>query len=117
MPRIELVKQQVVPSGLEATFAAANADGYFFANENDVILEVVNAGGADITVTIVTPATKGGLAVADQAVVVTAGERRHIGRFDPKIYNRATTESVDPDRVYVNFSSVTSVTIALLEVV
>lgn len=108
MARTEITYQQIARTGLEQTYAAANADGNKFSNDGRMFLHVKNGGGAPITVTIQTPGTVDDLAIADQAVVVTNAEERMIGPFPPTIYNQS-------DRmVYVDYSAVTSVTVALL---
>ena len=86
--------QQVVATGLEATQTGSldTANTYQSPNDGAVILHIINAGGSDDTVTIVANKTIGGLAVADQTVVVTAGEERFIGPFPPDIYNNSDGE-------------------------
>lgn len=116
MARTALNAQQVTDEGLEAVYTGANIDGHSIDGTGDIVLDVVNGGGTPITVTVETGLTVDGLAVADRAVVVTNGERRHIGRFPPRTYNREAVEVVDPGRVWVNFSGITSVTIAALRV-
>lgn len=109
MPRSALITQQIAPTGLEPALEAANVDGNSIDGDAKTFLEVVNGGGAPINVTIQTPATLGGLAVADQVVAVTNGERRLIGPFPKNVYNRPS----DPDagKVYIDYSDVTSVTV------
>lgn len=108
MARSEVNHQQILRTGLEQSYASANADGNKFSNDGRMFLHVKNGGGSSITVTIQTPGTVDDLAIADQAVVVTNGEERMIGPFPPTIYNQS-------DRmVYVDYSAVTSVTMAVL---
>lgn len=113
MARTTLATQALTDEGLEATYTAANADGHFFDGTGDVILHVINGSGADVDVTIQTPATQDGLAIADQVVTVTAGEERFIGPFPPRTYTRESGSDIG--KVYVDFESVTSVTIAALQ--
>lgn len=114
MARTVLAAQQIVATGLEPVYTAANADGHFFENDGNTILHVKNGSGADVDVTLQTPATQGGLAVAEQVVTVTAGEERFIGRLLPALYNRPTG-GADAGKVYVDFEAVDTVTVALLE--
>lgn len=108
MTRTSLSYQQIVRTGLEETYAAVDAsNGNQFQNDGRMFLLVKNGGGAPITVTITTPTTVDGLAVADQTVTVTNGEQRMIGPFPPNLYN---TDGY----VYVDYSSGTSVTAAVL---
>lgn len=105
-----LTPQQVVRTGLEATFSAAAGGGDVFPNTGREIVEIVNGGGSDITLTVVTPGTYLGQALADDAIVVTAGERRHVGPFPPEMYNNASGQ------VALAYSGVTTVTVAILTV-
>lgn len=105
-----LTPQQVVRTGLEATYTAAAGGGDVFPNTGREIVDIVNGGGGDITLTIVTPGTYQGQALADDAVVVTAGERRHVGPFPPEMYNNSSGQ------VALAYSGVTSVTVAILKI-
>lgn len=114
MARSALATQMVVDTGLNPVFTAANVDGHSLDGDGDVVLEVVNGGGASINVTIQTGGTLVGKAVADTVVAIAAGERRHIGRFRSDLYNQPS--GPDVGRVLVDFSAVTSVTVAALGV-
>jgi hypothetical protein len=101
--------QQVVRTGLETTYAAVDAtNGNRFINDGRMFLHVKNGHTSPITVTIATPGTVDGLAVADQAVVVTNAEERMIGPFPPGIYNDGS------GYVQITYSLGTAMTIALL---
>jgi len=108
MARTEITYQQVVRTGLEQTYAAAVADGEKFSNDGRMFLHVKNGAAAPITVTVQTPGTVDGLAVAEQVITVTNAEERMIGPFPPGIYNQSD------GMVYVDYSSVTTITKALL---
>lgn len=114
MARTALTTQKVIDAGLEAAFTAANVDGHSIDGDGDVVLEVMNGGGAPINVTIQTGGTLAGKAVADTVVAVTNGERRHIGRFRADLYNQPSGS--DAGRVLVDFSDVTTVTVAAIGV-
>lgn len=103
-----LTVQDIVQTGLEASYAAAAGGGDEIPNTGQQFLHVKNGGGSDIVVTITSTATYGGLAVADPTVTVTAGEDRFIGPFPPGVYNNSN------GRVAVAYDSVTSVTVAAL---
>lgn len=103
-----LTVQACVISGLEASFVAAAAAGNSFANDGYTFLEVVNGDSSDHVVTITTPKTYGGIALADPTVTVTAGERRHIGPFPKELFNQSD------GAVLVNYDGVTSVTVAAI---
>lgn len=104
----ELTVQNISITGLEATFASAAGGGDTFKNDGRTFFEVNNGSGGDITLTFTTPGTVQGVAIADPTVVVTAGERRHIGPFDPSIFNNSS------GLVAVGYSGVTSLTVAAI---
>ena len=114
MARTALTKQAIVQAGLSPSYAAANVDGHSFEGSGRVFLHVKNTNVAARTVTIQTPATVAGLAVAEQPVEVpaTSGDAM-IGPFDPHAFNRPV-DGADAGKVYVDFSAVVDVTVALL---
>lgn len=114
MARTALTPVQMVDEGAVAAFTAANVDGHSIPGGGDVRLLVTNAAGAPINVTIQTPATEDGLAVAEQIVSVTNGTTKAIGPFRSTTYDRASG-GTDPGLVYVDFSAVTSITVLALE--
>lgn len=104
-----LTEQQILVTGLEATYAAAAALGDSFSNTGKQYLHVKNGGGSPITVTIDDPnsvSPTGATAFnADVAVVVTNAEERLIGPFPTSRFSST---------VAVSYSAVTSVTVAVL---
>jgi hypothetical protein len=113
MARTDLTVQEIVKSGLEPSYTSASADGHAVANNGRTFLHVKNGGGSPITVTIQTSTTIEGLAVADQTVSVPASEERLIGPFSTHFEQPS---GADKGKVYVDFSDVTSVTVAALRV-
>src|SRR5687767_2011294 len=111
MPRSALAVQQVERAGLTPAFTAANVDGHSSANTGKEALYVTNGSGGSINVTVVTPGTVDGLAVADRVIAVPAGQSRIIGPFPPLAYDQPGTNAV-----HVDFSAVTSVTVAALRI-
>jgi hypothetical protein len=83
MARSAITAQQITRTGLTETLEAANVDGNKFANDGVMFLHVVNGAGAPINVTIQTPGTVDGLAIAEQVVAVTNAQARLIGPFPP----------------------------------
>lgn len=74
------------------TVAYANADTEHdnsFANNGKTILVMENGGASTATVTIMTGATTGGYAVADQAIAFTAGATKIAGPFAKDVFNDA----------------------------
>lgn len=107
-----LTVQDVLITGLEATFENCAAGGDTFANDGNTIIEIVNGDASDHTVTIASqhPDPPAGTAQQNQAVVVTAGERRHIGPFNQRGFNDAS------GLVNLSYDAVTSLTIAVLKI-
>ena len=112
MARTALTVNRVDLDGVTKTLAAANADGHSIPwNRNfRQWLTVKNGGGSSITVTVQTPRTVGGLAVADRTVSVAAGAEVDIALTDTQNYLQAD------DSTYVDFSAVTSVTVLASEI-
>ena len=114
MAYTDLTIQTVTISGLEPTYVAATAtDGDMWRNSGKEFLHVINASGGSINVTVLTPATVDGLAIEDKVVAVPAGEDRMIGTFKPAHYNNPAG-GTDPGKIYVEYSAVTSVTVAVI---
>lgn len=117
MARTELTVQKVLPSGLNASYSAANVDGEAFNNASeDVVLHVKNGSGGGLTVTIQTPLQKDGLDVAERQVSVPAGEDRFIGPFRREVYAKLDATLNIQQAVWVDTSTQTSITLAALKV-
>ena len=110
MARTTLAVQQIERSGLAPAYSAANVDGHAVPNNGVTFIQVKNVSGSPVTVTIQLPQTVDGQTVPNKTVSVpaTTGDRM-IGPFTPALYNQPNT-----DQVYVDFSAVTSVTVAAL---
>ena len=65
----------------------ALADDYYIPNDGCTIVRFRNGGVGAVTVTIETPRTYAGLALADQTVAVAGGSTAYFGPFDPGIFN------------------------------
>lgn len=107
MARTALTVQEITRTGLTPALTAANADGHSVANEERTFLIVTNGGGGSINVTVQTPGTVDTLAVSDLVVAVPNGQTRYIGPFSKSVYDQS---GADADKIYVDFSGVTSVT-------
>ena len=108
MARQSLSVQDIARSGLSPSYSSAVGDGHSVQNNGRVFIHVKNGDSSSKTITIQTPGTVDGLAVADRDVSIPAGEERMIGPFPPGQYNQS-----DGD-IYVDYSATTSVTIAAL---
>ena len=108
MADVTVAVENIDQDGLDPahTGSLSASNNYKFRNDGRLFLYVTNGGGSDCDVTISTPGSEGGNAIADRVVVVTAGEDRMIGPFQPRLFN-------DPDGdIDVTFSFITSVTVA-----
>ena len=106
-----LAHQSIANAGTEVTYATAGVSGDKTVPGERVFLHVVNGGETDTVVTLTTPGTVSGLAIADQEVTVTAGESRFI-RLPADLYrNRA-----DSGLAAFACEPVTSVTVAVLSI-
>lgn len=103
-----LASQSITRAGLAPAYAAATGGGDTFTPDGDTFLQVKNASGGAITVTIVTPRNDAwGNAIADNTVSVpaTTGDRM-IGPFPADSYADPTTGLAS-----ITYSGVTSLTI------
>jgi len=95
-------------TGLNATYNAVSASDEF-ANNGNIYIHVKNGDVSANTVSITTPKTFEGLAVADAGGSVPAGEDRFFGPFKPGLFNDAS------GNVTVTHSNTTSNTIAVIK--
>ena len=96
--------------GLEASYVAAAAGGDTFKNDGKTVLHVKNGSGGDITLTFTPPGTVAGVAIENPTCLVTAGEERFCGPFEPSVFNNSS------GLLAVGYSGVTSLTIAAIRV-
>lgn len=85
---ITQVTQDGVAQPAQTNSDAANDHELAF-NDGRVLLEVGSVDAGAQNVTVVTPGSQGGLAVADLVVSVPAGGVRLIGPFAPSVFNQA----------------------------
>ena len=112
MARTDLTVLQVIQAGLNPAYTAANSvanGGNMFPNTGDAFLHVKNGSGSSINVTVDIPGLVAGMAISDLVVAVPAGGERMIGPFDPTWCNQSD------GKVYVDFSAVTTVTVAAIK--
>ena len=60
-------------------------DQYVFPASRDMMLRISD-GTSVATMTIITPATLDGLAVADRVVDIPMGQVRYVGNLNPSVY-------------------------------
>lgn len=86
--------ERMSSSGLAATYTSSglsSADTYQFGNDGRVFLHVKKSGAGACTVTVATPATVQGFAIAELTVSIPASTGdKFIGPFSPSIFNDAS---------------------------
>lgn len=103
----DLVAQQMALSGLQPTYTAAAAGGDTAPIGNGIVLHVKNGDASSHTVTVATPGTVGGLAVADATQTIPAGSEAFIPMRSE--YRQANGRSA------ITYDGVTSVTVAVVQ--
>lgn len=118
MSTVALTVQDMSRSGITPTRTAAGSspllnitDTFQFNNTGREFLHFMKSGAGACTVTIVTPTTVDGLAVADRTVTVaaTTGDVM-IGPFPPGMYNTAGSSTF----AGFTMSEVTGLTVAIV---
>jgi len=106
--RVAQTVQNIVSTGLAPTYGAAH-DEMSAPNDGNVFLHVKNVNAAARTLTVVTPGTVYGLAIADLTVTIpgTTGDKM-IGPFPPSVFNQADGS------IYFNIDVITDGTIAVV---
>lgn len=110
MANVTLTPQQISRTGVDLTDTGSlsTSNSYFFRNTGREFIHVKKSGASICTVTIVTPKTVGGLAVADLTVSVPASTGDvMIGPFPPDMFNNASGDCE------VTFSEITGLTVAV----
>jgi hypothetical protein len=101
-----LTTQVVGRAGVTPAYVAAAGGGDTFTPDLDSFIHIKNGGGSPITVTIVTPGTVRGLAIADIVVIVTNAQERMILVGPPDLVADPTTGLGN-----ITYTGVTTVTI------
>lgn len=115
MARTSVTTQPIVFAGLVPSMTAPAGTGSTSGDIVDVgrnILVVKNGDVSSMTVTVETPETVDGLDIADRTVTVAAGATAYIPLTST--HYRQPVGSADAGRAYVDYSSVTSVTRAVM---
>ncbi|MDX2552609.1 hypothetical protein ACKI1J_43115 [Streptomyces scabiei] len=103
-----LTAQALPLGGLQPTYAAAAGGGDQAPVGEKLVLHVRNDDASSKTVTVVTPGTVGGLAIADAAQTIPAGG-------DAFIPLKSTYRDPSTGRAAITYSAATSVTVAVLQ--
>jgi len=118
MARTVLTVQDIVRTGLEATYSAGDdSNNHSFDNTGENVLLHVKNGATDVIVTISTPNSIDGLALAERTVTVSGSTERMIGPFPNAIYGTIDTDP-DPDidpAIFIDLDDDTNVTLAALK--
>lgn len=110
MVRVSIARQQVSDAGLVPVYSQAAEDGHAVENSTGkVILHVCNTSEQDVTVTIRSGYTVGGLKLQDREVTIPPATCVFIGPLDPQVYNQPGTS-----QVWLDYSSVEGVDVAAL---
>jgi hypothetical protein len=110
VPRTAITPQKATSGGLAPAYEPANVAGNSYQMLNGRVLHVKNGSGVSVTVTIPTPQTVDGLAVADRTIAVPASGERLIALGRTSAYKQ-------PGYVaFIDYSAVTSVTVAVFDI-
>lgn len=91
MADVTVAPQQIARAGIAPTYQAIDAtDTYLMNNAGRMFVQLKNTGGSPSVVSIVTPGTVDGLAIAERTFTVpaTTGDRM-AGSWPPSVYNAA----------------------------
>lgn len=108
MARTTITPQRVEVAGTDVISEPANVDGNAVALSDRRALRVINGSAGSINVTQPTTATLEGLTIGNRVITVPAGATRYV---------RLSSAAAQPGGVVnVDYSAVTSVTVAVVEV-
>lgn len=107
MARQSLAIQRPTSAGIIPAWSTPTVDGFKISNDGMTHIHVKNGNAGTLTVTIQTPSSVDGLAVADRAVTILTGAEKEF--VIPMVYNQADS-SADAGQVYMDFDIQSSVT-------
>lgn len=108
MARQELTVQVLSSAGIVPAWSTPTVDGFLISNDGDTHIHVKNANAGTVTVTIITPSTFDGLAVADRSVTILTGVEKEF--VFPIGYNQPDSVA-DAGKIYMDFSPFASVSV------
>lgn len=108
MARVELAIQRLSSAGVIPTWSTPTTEGFKVSNDGMTHIHVKNGNAATLTITITTPATSDGLAVADRTITVLTTAEVEI--VLPLVYNHPDSHA-DAGKVYLDFSVQTTVSV------
>ena len=113
MADVALVPQKANPNSITPTYTGSLSisDVYTVKNNGRTLLHFKKTGAGNCTVTVQTPRSLGGLAVAEQTFTVpaTTGDVM-AGPFQPSIYNDSSQE------LRVTLSEITGLSVAAIDI-
>ncbi len=101
----------VARGGVTVSLVAAAGGGDEFVNTGQEFFMITNGGGGSINVTITTPNSVDGNAIADVVIAVGNGVTMFIGPFPKGTYNDSA------NKVQIAYSGVTTVTVGVFRVI
>jgi hypothetical protein len=110
MAASEIIVQQIVDTGLEATYEAANADGNFFINNNLTGFHLINEAVTPVTVTITSLIPDNFGITHDQTLIVPASSETLINYMSKRRFNNLSSIT------NITYSAVVTLTVAALKV-
>ncbi len=110
MARVAVTVAAVRRSGNNITTLpnAADAQGHYMDNDGRTFLVINNANAGTVVVTVQTPRTVDGLAVAELTLSMGAGTRWILGPFPTATFNQSGS---DRGRIYIDFDITAGVTL------
>jgi hypothetical protein len=104
MARTALTVNTIITSGLaDPSATTGTADGHMATNDGNVFLEFNNANASSRIVTIQTPVTVSGFAVADQTITVPGSASRFkAGPFSMGLFNQLSG-TTDAGKIYIDY--------------
>jgi hypothetical protein len=109
MARTALTPQRFATTGLTANYVAPDVAGVSLRSSGKQVIHVKNGSASSITVTLKIGKTVEGQTVTSPTATVAAGADKFFGPFNDNYEQPDGT-----DTVFVDFSAVTSVTVACL---